>query len=82
MTEHEPGALSSVVNLIWICDEAPETSLVAVVTPLQQTYTLMPCMATVRNAGHVLHLLTEVNSVLPPCPNSPCGLWLSGGIEQ
>lgn len=43
-----------------------ESSLGAVVTPLQQTYTLMPCTATVRNAGHVLHLLTEVHSWSPP----------------
>lgn len=79
LAEHGPRALSSVVNLIWICDGAPESSLGAVVTPLQQTYTLMPCMGMVRNAGHVLHLLTGVH---PPCSNSACGLWLGGRMEQ
>lgn len=62
LTKHGSRALSSVVSLIWICDEAPKSSLGAVVTPLQQIYTLMPCMGMVRNAGHVLHLLTEVQS--------------------
>lgn len=62
LTEHGPRPLSSAANLIWICDEAPKSSRGAVVTPLQQTYTLMPCMGMVRNAGHVLHLLTGVHS--------------------
>lgn len=62
MSEHGPRPLSSAVNLIWICDEAPKSSRGAVVTPLQLTYTLMPCMGMVRNAGHVLHLLTGVHS--------------------
>lgn len=61
LTEHGPSTLSSVVNLIWICDDAPESSLGAVVTPLQQTHT-DALYATVGNAGHVLHLLTEVHS--------------------
>lgn len=56
LTKQRPRALSAVVSLTWICDEARESTLDTFVTPLLPTYRLMPCMGMGRNAGHVLPL--------------------------
>lgn len=78
LTKQRPRALSAVVSLMWICDEARESTLDTFVTPLLPTYTLMPCMGS---AFSWLRSTPSPHSSLSmPHPNSPWGCRLSGGI--